>query len=107
MDELIKRFNNEVAEMSLSAKDKLTILGMITAIGYKHQDECRTYQDIIETDRDEIKWLKKCMNDLSTHAADVVPGRDFRDCRNELCLQCGKYRQRHLGACDGCRWREI
>ena len=43
----------------------------------------------------------------SIHAADVVPGRDFRDCRNELCLQCGQYRQRHLGACDGCRWREI
>lgn len=40
-------------------------------------------------------------------AADVVPARDFRDCRNELCLQCGQYRQRHLGACDGCRWREI
>ena len=38
-------------------------------------------------------------------AADVVPGRDFRDCRNELCLQCGQYKQRHLGACDGCRWR--
>ena len=38
-------------------------------------------------------------------AADVVPGRDFRDCRNELCLRCGDYKQRHLGACDGCRWR--
>lgn len=30
---------------------------------------------------------------------------DFRDCRNELCLKCGDYKQRHLGACDGCRWR--
>ena len=37
--------------------------------------------------------------------ADVVPGRDFRDCRNELCLRCGDYKQRYLGACDGCRWR--
>ncbi len=31
--------------------------------------------------------------------------REFRDCRNELCLRCGDYQQRHLGACDGCRWR--
>lgn len=27
-------------------------------------------------------------------------------CRNELCLRCGSYKQRHLGACDGCRWKE-
>lgn len=32
--------------------------------------------------------------------------RDLKDCRNELCLKCGEYKQRHLGACDGCRWKE-
>ena len=32
--------------------------------------------------------------------------RDLKDCRNELCLYCGKYKERHLSACDGCRWRE-
>ncbi len=25
---------------------------------------------------------------------------------NELCQYCGKYKQAHEGACDGCRWRE-
>ena len=40
----------------------------------------------------------------SVPAADVVPGSDYRQCRNELCLRCGDYKQRHLGACDGCRW---
>lgn len=35
---------------------------------------------------------------------EIVPGRDFRDCRNELCLRCGDYKNKHLGACDGCRW---
>lgn len=39
-------------------------------------------------------------------AADVVPGSDFRDCRNELCLHCGFYKHAHEGACDGCRWRD-
>ena len=31
---------------------------------------------------------------------------DLRTCRNELCLRCGKYREVHKGACDGCRWKE-
>ena len=30
--------------------------------------------------------------------------RDLKDCRNELCLRCGAYKQRHEGACNGCRW---
>ena len=30
--------------------------------------------------------------------------RDFNDCRNELCLHCGKYHEAHKGACNGCRW---
>ena len=42
----------------------------------------------------------------SVPAADVVPARDFWDCRNELCLLCGNYKQKHLGACDDCRWRD-
>lgn len=32
--------------------------------------------------------------------------KDLEVCRNELCLYCGQYKQRHLGACDGCRWYE-
>lgn len=30
---------------------------------------------------------------------------ELEDCRNELCLKCGQYRESHLGACYGCRWR--
>ena len=26
--------------------------------------------------------------------------------RHELCCKCGKYREAHNGACDGCRWKE-
>ena len=32
---------------------------------------------------------------------------ELRDCRNELCLKCGSYREKHLGACDGCRWKDV
>ncbi len=31
----------------------------------------------------------------------------LKDCVNELCLLCGDYKQEYLGACDGCRWKEV
>lgn len=71
MDEMIKRFNNFAAEMNIPIEDKMTLLAMITEIGYTHE-----------------RLIS-----------------DFHDCRNELCLKCGAYTQKHNGACDGCRWR--
>lgn len=41
-----------------------------------------------------------------TQADDVVPRALFRELRDELCLHCGKYTEQHLGACDGCKWRD-
>ena len=32
---------------------------------------------------------------------------ELKACRNELCLRCGEYTMRHMGACDGCRWLEV
>ena len=32
--------------------------------------------------------------------------KELADMRNELCFKCGKYREAHNGACDGCRWKE-
>lgn len=32
---------------------------------------------------------------------------ELHDMKNELCQYCGKYKQAHEGACDGCRWREM
>lgn len=49
-----------------------------------------------------IKRAAKIVADFP--AADVASGRDYRDCRNELCLRCGQYKEKHLGACKGCRW---
>ena len=34
-------------------------------------------------------------------------GADRKDLINELCQYCGKYKQAHDGACDGCRWRDM
>ena len=32
--------------------------------------------------------------------------KELASMRNELCYLCGKYREAHNGACDGCRWEE-
>ena len=34
-------------------------------------------------------------------------GADRKALIDELCQYCGKYKQAHEGACDGCRWREM
>ena len=30
---------------------------------------------------------------------------DLHAMKSELCQYCGKHKQAHEGACDGCRWR--
>lgn len=32
--------------------------------------------------------------------------KHLANARNEICYNCGKYRQAHNGACDGCKWRD-
>ena len=32
--------------------------------------------------------------------------KELHKAKNELCCKCGKYREAHNGACDGCRWKE-
>lgn len=60
-------------------------------------DRCWTLMDFCE----KIEYLGY------VPVTDVVPGSDFRDCRNELCLRCGQYKTKHLGSCNGCRWEKI
>lgn len=31
---------------------------------------------------------------------------ELKQCRNELCLQCGNYKEAHNGACKDCRYRK-
>ena len=46
-----------------------------------------------------------CQKELMKQAADAIESLsgELKTCRNELCLRCGSYREKHLGACDGCR----
>ena len=40
------------------------------------------------------------------HDLRIALLKKLKDCRSELCLKCGEYTRWHLGACDGCRWKE-
>lgn len=35
-----------------------------------------------------------------------APNADLKAMKNELCQLCGKYREAHNGACDGCKWHK-
>lgn len=62
--------------------------------------------------REEIKDLYDSISQLdgansSLMAANKKLAADRKVLINELCQYCGKYKQAHEGACDGCRWREM
>ena len=59
-----------------------------------------------------IGRLRIVKNKLEAAYEEVVKERNalrtmLKDCRNELCLRCGDYHRAHLGACDGCRWKDV
>ena len=45
-------------------------------------------------------------NEFGTNIVADAEGllKDYKDCVNELCYQCGQYKREHEGACDDCRW---
>ena len=62
--------------------------------------------------REELKTAYDSISQLdgansSLMAANEKLAADRKDLINELCQYCGKYKQAHEGACDGCRWREM
>lgn len=80
-------------------------------------EPCRTVlapsaADLIENQQRHIDALIKANDSLKDAIArrdkqieDM--GKDRKALINELCQYCGKYKQAHNGACDGCRWREM
>lgn len=62
--------------------------------------------------REELKEHYDSISQLdgansSLMAANEKLAADRKALINELCQYCGKYKQAHEGACDGCKWREM
>ena len=53
----------------------------------------------------EADNLIQIIVDLRKALADTKA--ELNMCRDELCLRCGDYKERHKGACDGCRWKNV
>lgn len=67
----------------------------------------------LETMISKYKTVMLAANELSIETDEEVEmletqlttsQRRAQDARNELCQKCGRYREAHKGACDGCRW---
>jgi hypothetical protein len=62
--------------------------------------------------RDELKTAYNSISQLDASnsrlmAANEKLSADRKALINGLCQYCGKYKQAHEGACDGCKWREM
>ena len=66
-------------------------------------------KDLREDLAKEVEAHQKSVDDLLLHvherSAYIERLRaEYKAALNELCLKCGSYRERHNGACDGCRF---
>lgn len=57
---------------------------------------------MVDKEKAELLNLRKLVELQRTELKRIQI--ELADCRNELCLRCNQYKQRHLGACEGCRW---
>lgn len=86
--------------------------------GYTPEEIAKLQGDLIQRNaellktREELKEHYDSISQLdgansSLMAANEKLAADRKDLINELCQYCGKYKQAHEGACDGCKWREM
>lgn len=64
-------------------------------------------KDAIARRDKQIEDMKQGMAQLAKAVAVKEEQSELHSIKNELCKYCGKYKQAHEGACDGCRWREM
>ena len=85
--------------------------------GYTPEEIAKLQGDMIQRNAELLKAredLQSAKNTADQHAAindtlydsNMKLAADRKELINELCQYCGKYKQAHEGACDGCRWRE-
>lgn len=64
-------------------------------------------KDTIARRDKQIEDMKQGMAQLAKAVAVKEEQSELHAMNNELCQYCGKYKQAHEGACDGCRWRDM
>lgn len=64
-------------------------------------------KDAIARRDKQIEDMKQGMAQLAKAVAVKEEQSELHAIKNELCQYCGKYKQAHEGACDGCKWRDM
>lgn len=64
-------------------------------------------KDAIARRDKQIEDMNQGMAQLAKAVAVKEEQSELHAMKNELCQYCGKYKQAHEGACDGCKWREM
>ena len=83
--------------------DYIDRLRMALASACKERDEAKSELDELRKTFDMFGGYDGIQNAFSER--DELK-KELAAMRNELCYLCGKYREAHNGACDGCRWKE-
>lgn len=83
MDEMITHFNDTVSAMDISRKDKMTLLGMITAIGFEYQKAADAIEEL------SAKY-EKALHDLGKQAE---PPKEEPDMDKIFLLSKEEYKQ--------------
>lgn len=74
------------------------------AVAVKEENNGTTYEDTGLTPGD----IKELLDMAVSKTNKVLRLKEeLHTIKNELCQYCGKYKQAHEGACDGCKWREM
>lgn len=74
------------------------------AVAVKEENNGTTYEDTGLTPGD----IKELLDMAVSKTNKVLRLKEeLHTIKNELCQYCGKYKNAHEGACDGCKWREI
>ena len=100
------------ASPEVYCKGNCAFFGMSSTNNDCSQKKNTAAADLIENQQRHIEALMKANAGLR----DTIMRRDAqieklgaarKDLINELCQYCGKYKQAHEGACDGCKWRDM
>ena len=128
-DEALKKLQEQIAAWPMTQR---FVVQQLIRDYLRDREDLRAYKDMGLTPNDvtdmmaangnaicEIVKLKEelqgAKNTAEQYAAinetlfdsNMKLGADRKALINELCQYCGKYKQAHEGACDGCKWREM
>lgn len=100
----------ELTECAGCTWDYIDRLRMALASSCKERDEAKSELDELRKTFDMFGGYDGIQNAFSERdelKKQLHEAKSELDAmRNELCYMCGKYREAHNGACDGCRWKE-